>query len=89
MKVWKIEKDSIHTFYFKSLYSEEFQTVKLNRKIKGNSTIQPLTDLKHAYREPLKIKQNKKIDLLTLLENYHIPQFYANFYNTLTLWNTT
>jgi hypothetical protein len=83
IKVWKIEKDSIHTFYFKNSYSEEFQTVKLNRKSKGNSTIQPLADLKHAYREPLKIKQNKKIDLLTLVENNHIPQFYANFYNTL------
>lgn len=83
VKVWKIEKDSIHTFYFKNSYSEEFQTVKLNRKSKGNSTIQPLADLKHAYRVPLKIKENKKTDLLTLIKNNHIPQFYANFYNTL------
>lgn len=83
VKVWKIEKNSIDTFYFKNSYSEEFQTVKLNRKCKGNSTIQPLADLKHAYRAPLKIKENKKTDLLTLVKNNHIPQFYADFYYNL------
>jgi len=56
VKMLEIEKDSIHTFYFKNSYSEKLQTVILNRKNKGKSIIQPLADLKHVYRAPIKIK---------------------------------
>jgi len=83
VKVWKIEKNDIETFYFKNSYSEEFQTIKLNRKSQGNSIIQPPADLKQVYKTPLKIKDNKKKNLLTLVKNNHIPQFYEHFYNNL------
>lgn len=83
IRVLKIEKQFANKLFFKTSYTEgQFQEAELSRKDIGlfGSDLPVLTP---AYKTSLKIKDNKKSDLLSLLRNNHIPQFYANFYKHL------
>ena len=79
VKVLKLTRENPTILYYKTSYKdEEFKQVDLCRK--KNSI--PNT-LQRTYKRVLTIKENKKKDLLNLLENNHIPSYYSAFYNSL------
>lgn len=81
VKVLKLIQENPTNLYYKRSYKdEEFMEVKLCRKKKS---IPMNYTLKRAYNSAIKIKENKKKDLLNLLENNHIPKYYLPFFNAL------
>ncbi|CAG9760292.1 unnamed protein product [Ceutorhynchus assimilis] len=84
----RVEKKFSNRVFFKTSFSETgFQSIEIKkartsstRKINEPSTT---TELKQAYSANQKIKDNKKTDLLKLLEKNIIPKFYSYFYTNL------
>lgn len=86
IKIFTINKESPTKLYCKTSYSDfDFQEIDLSKTTRRNSATiaNTVPALKQAYSSALKIKENKKKDLLSLLKNNHIKKYYADFYNNL------
>lgn len=80
VKMMTIAKDRPNILKYKTSYTDtewsEGNLLSRNKKL-------IIPDTKQAYTTKIKIKENKKTDLMTLIQNNHIPSFYADFYNNL------
>ncbi|CAG9814764.1 unnamed protein product [Phaedon cochleariae] len=73
-------------FRFKTSYKQEewsFVSFWPRRRRSELKDIETVT-LKHAYSENIKISENKRKDLKSLIEANIIPKFYRYFYDTVT-----
>ncbi|CAG9812835.1 unnamed protein product [Phaedon cochleariae] len=73
-------------FRFKTSYKQEewsFVSFRPRRRRSELKDIETVT-LKHAYSENIKISENKRKDLKSLIEANIIPKFYRYFYDTVT-----
>lgn len=78
IKMLKVEKDkSCVVFYKKSYEEEEFNKAEIIRKKRIDVNVKKAYDCKPG------ILDRKKADLLESLNKNLIPQFYAQFYNSL------
>lgn len=80
VKMMTIAKDSPNILKYKKSYTDtewsEGNLLSRNKKL-------IIPDTKQAYITKIKIKENKKTDLMSLLQNNHIPSFYADFFDNL------
>ncbi|CAK1589667.1 unnamed protein product [Parnassius mnemosyne] len=80
IKVLKMIQGEPTKVFIKHSYKDsDFQEIQITRKQLKAQDIQ----IKPAYRCKPKIKENKKKDLISLVNSNHIPNFYASFYNSL------
>lgn len=81
IKVFQIEKTHPTKLKYKNSYEDsEFNYTDISKR---NNSPKVLPGLKKAYKGSLKIKENKKKDLLQLVNEHHIPKVHAPFYNSL------
>lgn len=80
IKVLKVVQGEFKKVYYKYSFKEiDFKEAEITRKQLAVQII----SLKNAYRTKPKIKENKKRDLLSLVQSNHIPNFYSEFYTNL------
>lgn len=80
IKVFKVIQEEPTRVLYKHSYKDDgFKELDITRK---KNTLQNIS-LKKAYKSRPKIKENKKLDLLSLVAKNHIPNFYGSFYSSL------
>lgn len=80
IKVFRVVQGEPTKVFYKLSYKEDdFREVEITRK---RNSLQNIS-IKKAYKCRPKIKENKKRDLLSLVESNHIPNFYGTFYKNL------
>lgn len=79
VKIMKVCRDSPASVFYKTSYTQTtFAEIKIIKKKAPTKC-----NLKPAFFQKPGLAQNKKTDLLELLEKHHIPQFYHYFYSNL------
>ena len=81
IKIIKVEKKFPESIFYKISYSDEsFKEAAVIRKPRRSSNQSMICDLKSAFSAKPGISEKKKIDLLDLLKNNHVPKYYSTFF---------
>ena len=79
VKVLRVERESPNSLFFKTSYEDDFTEVNIIKRKKTNDNITRTP----AFHLKPKIADNKRKDLLELIQKQHIPRVYNTFFQNL------